>query len=303
MSEPQPITPQSEICQVLTCLPEKFVVDFANGIDVARERQAYLKGRTGFAARLFDGFTGQGARHQAQINASLSDGVEGALKWLKDLSDSLASRSYAIAQINDRVNDLKLDVAQIATFSIETRRQLDNLADRLHDRCDALDEEIARIDFVQRVQRHLDAVFNKWSAGRFNSFSLSGRCYAALEELRWGAFGDYCRQTSGADRQGLLEDLSNRVITHVANDSTVSRRERVATRERWLCVPETRDVLADARESLAYLGDSHEPVRSPFVFAASQMPDDLPLHLPRLSSPERMSEAMIGELFMEVCHA
>ena len=27
----------NRVCQVLTCLPEKFVVDFANGIDVAQE--------------------------------------------------------------------------------------------------------------------------------------------------------------------------------------------------------------------------------------------------------------------------
>ncbi|MFK3769780.1 diguanylate cyclase regulator RdcB family protein [Pseudomonas putida] len=302
MSEQQPITQQSEICQILTCLPEKFVVDFANGIDVARERQAYLKGRTGFAARLFDGFTGQGARHQAEINASLTDGVEGALNWLKDLSESLASSNLAIAGVNDRVNHLKLDVARIATYSIDTRRQLENLADRLTERCDNLDQQVARIDFVQRVQLHLDMVFNKWSAGRFNSFSLSGRCYAALEELRWGAFGDYCRQATGNDRQQLLENLSNRVITHLASDSKVTRKERIATRERWLEKPMGRDVLPEASESLAYLGDDHEPQKSPFVFAVSQVPDELPLHLPRLNSPERMSEAMISELFLEVAH-
>jgi len=302
MSEQQPITQQSEICQILTCLPEKFVVDFANGIDVARERQAYLKGRSGFAARLFDGFTGQGARHQAEINASLTDGVEGALNWLKDLSESLASSTLAIAQVNDRVNSLKLDVAKIATYSIDTRRQLEHMAERLSERCEHLDKQVARIDFVQRVQLHLDSVFNKWSAGRFNSFSLSGRCYAALEELRWGAFGDYCRQTSGDDRQRLLENLSNRVITHLTSDSKITRRERIATRERWLERPVGRDVLPEAGESLAYLGDDHEPHQSPFVFAASQVPEELPLHLPRLNSPERVSEAMIGELFLEVAY-
>ncbi|VVP38997.1 hypothetical protein PS850_04802 [Pseudomonas fluorescens] len=302
MSEQQPINQQSEICQILTCLPEKFVVDFANGIDVARERQTYLKGRTSFAARMFDGFTGQGARHQAEINSSLTDGVEGALNWLKDLSESLASSNLAIARVNDRVNDLKLDVVKVATYSIETRRQLEHLGDRLSERCGALDQEVARIDFVQRVQIHLDTVFNKWSAGRFNSFSLSGRCYAALEDLRWGAFGDYCRQTSVSDRQRLLDDLANRVITHLTKDSKLSRRERVATRERWLLSPSGREVLPDAEDALVYLGDSYEAAKYPFVFAASQVPDELPLHLPRLSSPERMSEAMISELFLEVDH-
>ena len=302
MSEQQPIDSASEICQVLTCLPEKFVVDFANGIDVARERQVFLKGRTGFAARLYDGFTGQGARHQAEINASLTDGVEGALNWLQDLSESLSKTNFSVHQVNERVNGLKLDMSKIGTYSIETRRQLDNLAHRLDDRCAVLDKEVARIDFVQRAQIHLDSVFNKWGAGRYNSFSLSGRCYAALEELHWGTFGDYSRQSSGQDRQRLLEDLANRIITEVTNDAGLNRVERVATRERWLVQPKGRDVVPQAGEALAYMGDWYDAHKSPFLFAASQSPDELPLHMPRLSSTQRMTEAMIQELFLEVSH-
>ena len=71
-----PIAPDSALCQSLTCLPEKFIVDFANGIDVVRDHLRVQRQRTGFFARMYDGFTGQGARRQAQINASLADGVE-----------------------------------------------------------------------------------------------------------------------------------------------------------------------------------------------------------------------------------
>ncbi|HGX9587058.1 TPA: chemotaxis protein, partial [Escherichia coli] len=38
----------NRVCQVLTCLPEKFVVDFANGIDVAQEHISTAGGRTFF---------------------------------------------------------------------------------------------------------------------------------------------------------------------------------------------------------------------------------------------------------------
>jgi hypothetical protein len=302
MSEQQAIDQNSEICQILTSLPEKFVVDFANGIDVARERQAFLKQRSGFAARLYDGFTGQGARHQAEINASLTDGVEGSLNWLQDLSESLSKTNFAVHRINERVNSLKHDMANIGTYSIETRRQLENLAERLDDRCAVLDKEVARIDLVQRAQIQLDSVFNKWGAGRFNSFSLSGRCYAALEELRWGTFGDYSRQATGHDRQQLLEDLANRIITQVTGETNLKRIERVATRDRWLAEPKGRDVVPQAGEALAYLGDWYDARKSPFIFAASQNPDELPLHVPHLSSTERMTEALIEELFMEADH-
>ncbi len=38
----------NRVCQVLTCLPEKFVVDFANGIDVAQEHIRTAGERTFF---------------------------------------------------------------------------------------------------------------------------------------------------------------------------------------------------------------------------------------------------------------
>ena len=302
MSDVQSIDQQSEVCQVLTCLPEKFVVDFANGIDVVRERQRYMDGRSNFFARLYDGFTGQGARHQNAINASLADGVEGALNWLTDLSESLANSNLAIARVNDRVNALKADVTTLATFSLETRKRLDILSQRLDERCDELGREVARIDFVQRAQISLDEVFNKWGAGRYRSLSLSGRGYAALEELRWSDFGDYCRQTSGNDQQKLLENLANRTITQMNRDAGLQKRERIAMREHWLAQPTGRDALPDARDALAYMGDWFPVEKAPFVFAVSQTPDELPAHVPLLSSAERLTEAMISELFLEVHH-
>jgi hypothetical protein len=302
MSDVQPIDQQSEICQVLTCLPEKFVVDFANGIDVARERQRYMDGRSSFFARMYDGFTGQGARHQNAINASLTDGVEGALNWLTDLSESLARSNLAIARVNDRVNALKADVTTIASFSLETRNRLNILSQRLDERCDVLEREVARIDFVQRAQLSVDEVFNKWGAGRYRSLSLSGRGYAALEELRWSDFGDYCRQASGSDRQKVLESLANRTITQMNRDAGLERRERIAMRERWMAHPAGRDVLSDARDALAYMGDGFAAEKAPFVFAISQSAQELPIHVPLLSSAERLTESMISELFLEAEH-
>ncbi len=46
----------NRVCQVLTCLPEKFVVDFANGIDVAQEHIRTAGERT-FFRRLKEGLT------------------------------------------------------------------------------------------------------------------------------------------------------------------------------------------------------------------------------------------------------
>ena len=80
----------NRVCQVLTCLPEKFVVDFANGIDVAQEHIRTAGERT-FFRRLKEGLTGEGAARQNAINASLAQGVEASLRWLTEMTTSLAT--------------------------------------------------------------------------------------------------------------------------------------------------------------------------------------------------------------------
>lgn len=299
MSQASAITPGAEVCQVLSSLPEKFVVDFANGIDVARERQRHMATRTGFMARMYDGFTSQGARHQAEINASLTDGVEGALIWLQDLTESQARSNHAIAQVQARVSAFKLDMARLVDYSIETRRTVELLAEQLDARCDALSRDVARIDQLQQARVQLDGVFSKWGAGRFNGLSLSGRCYAALEELRWGAFGDYCRASTGHERQQQLERLANLAIIQMSRDASLAQGERIATRERWLARPAANLFWVDGEEAVRYLGDWADPLATPFSYSVSQVPEELPLHVPRLGSAQRMTEGMISEVFME----
>lgn len=302
MSEPLPISKDSEICQVLTCIPEKFVVDFANGIDVAHDHLHVQKSRGGFFARCYDGFTGKSARRQTEINASLVDGVEASLNWLTDLSESLARSNLAIARVNDRVSELKLNIAEIANYSADTRQQLQILAERLGERCHAIEQKLARIDFTQRAQLNLEQVFNKWRAGRYNSFSLSGRCYAALEELRWGDFGDFCRSQSGQQSQLFIDDLKNRAIAQLAHDASSKPSARLDTRQ-WLARPSGRDVLPDANEALAYIGDCFDQENYPFIFSTSQASDQLPQEVPRLSSAERITEALVSEVFGGAAYA
>lgn len=302
MNEIQQTVKDSEICQMLTCIPEKIIVDFANGIDVGRDHLRVQKERTGFVAHLYDDLTGKAVRRQNEINTSLLGGVEASLKWLTELTNSLATSNLAIAKVNDRVNSLKLDVAKIAHYSVDTRQQLESLAINLDQRCNSIEQEIARIDFMQRVLFNLDEVFHKWQAGRYASFSLSGRCYAAIEELRWGAFGDYCRTNSGKMRNNLINDLTNRAISQLANDAECKATSRLDTLN-WLEHPKGRDVIPDAQEALAYMGDWFKEEETPFAFTISQTPKLLHLNIPRLCSAERITETLVSEIFEEGAYA
>ena len=44
----QEALPDNEACQILACLPEKFIVDFANGIDITQDHLRVQKNRSFF---------------------------------------------------------------------------------------------------------------------------------------------------------------------------------------------------------------------------------------------------------------
>lgn len=298
------ITPDTPLCQALSCLPEKFVVDFANGIDVAREHVRVQRQRSGFFNRLYDGFTGQGMRRQAEINASLGDGVQASLQWLGELSHSLARSNWAIAQVNERVTALSGHVAQLAHYSADTREQLHALAQQLGERMQAMGQEIARIDMTQQAKLNVDMAFSKWAAGRFGALSPAGRCYATLEELRWGALGDYLRQCPDPrEHERFRELVADKAVQQLAQDTGTRPQQVQDTASVWLATPPARSSQAalatdEMQQALAYLADGTDTQAAPFVHSAVQLRRAAQA-VPMIADARRLAEAMVGEVFPE----
>lgn len=298
------ITRESSICQVLPMLPEKVVVDFANGIDVVRDHVRVQSNRHGMLARFMDGISGTSSRRQAGINASLADGVEGALLMLNDLTSSLARSNLAIERVNDRLSAIVVDVKKIAGFSAETREIVIKLSEELDARYSSLEKDVQRIDFVQRAQLHLDQVFSRWDAGRLSSFSPAARAYIVMEDLWWGDFGAFFRMTESHDKKDkLVETMLNRCISKLSGESGVSPAMRLSIRS-WLDAPDSGGAVLLSNQALAYLGDNADHARQPFVYSLTQMPEysDLPNTLPRITSAEVVVRALKKELFGEVRH-
>lgn len=294
-----PITPDAPICQVLHCLTEKFVVDFANGIDVARDHVRVQRARTGIFARMYDGFTGQSARRQTQINASLTDGAQASLQWLGELTQSLAHSNWAIAQVNDRVTVLTGNVTQLIHYSADTRQQLEMLAHRLDQRMQGMSQEIARIDFIQKAQLNMDATFDKWAAGRFVVLSPAARCYAALEELRWGALGDYCRHHSGQrQHHQFIQMVVDRATKQLALDAAISLQSPAPMTDVWLTAPSAKQGRGDTNmwPVLAYLADGMTTDDAPFVNSVTQQ-RPASLAVPLIADARRVAEAIAQEVF------
>lgn len=294
-----PVEIKNDVFRAMNFLPEKFVVDFANGIDVARDHIRFQRENDKFLMRILNGFSGKSARRQNEINQSLADGVEGALNWLTELTDSVAKTNYALVKVNERVAVIQKNVIDLAHYSAETRQKLEALSVQLHSRIDQLSHEINRIDITQKAKIQLDHVFDKWGAGRLNHFSPITKCYITLEELYWGNFGDLCRsqiENNQTLAQTMLENLANRLIQQLTKEADTTAQQRVGL-STWTNQHITSEQIAtDWIEALNYAGDWAEPDPHPFVFT-TQMPNQLPVFLPRICSAERVAEAMVSEIF------
>lgn len=303
----RPIGPDSPLCDTLTCLPEKFVVDFANGIDVVGDHLREQDRRTGFFSRLLDGFTGRSGDRQAQINAGLAHGVKGSLEQLNDLTESVVKSGLALDEVIRKIAVVKDQLAQVAQHSASVRQQVDMLSDRLDARLDALWDETNRISFIQKVQLNMDAAFYKWVSGRFNALAPAARCYAVLEELRWGALGEYCSSPHADPRQRreFLQMVVDRATHQLAVDAAISPESPAGTLEVWMA-PQPGWAApgeGDIKSAVAYLADGMTVEAAPFATSAALQSIPLPLTVPRVARPRRIATAMVEEvIYSELRH-
>ena len=294
------IARDSGLCDAIPPLVDKFIVDLANSIDVVGDHVCVQRDRSGMFSRMYDGFSGKGARRQAEINAGLRRATEGSLEWLKDLTSelartnrSLARQGLAIARVNESVSQINRQLAGVAT---DVARELRRLSDDLRREVGSLDTRLRHVEAKGDAGAHLDNVVSRWEgARRYDRLSVLGRCYVALEELRWGFFGNYCTIYKEGS-EDLLETAANRMMKCMAEDLSGVRspNERVVT-SAWL-IP---DDWEEGAEALAYLTEDYGERIPPVVAIVSGrvQQDKWSQDVPRISNASWLAKKMVGEVF------
>ncbi|EKO3928002.1 hypothetical protein GA787_001848 [Vibrio metschnikovii] len=289
------LTLNHEVCQVLTSVPEKFVVDLANNINivnniaVAKDHVKIQREPKGFFKRLYQGVTGQDWQRQYEVNSCLIASAEAQINLLTDLCNKVDLGDKSIRKVEDRLNDLTTMVVDSADFAANTRAALEKLQ---HQVFENVERRLQKLELEVLATRQVDRVFNKWKAGRFSHLPIASRAYAALEELSWGDFGGLFHSTSNRQKDKLMEDLSDRLIFQMIQDSHHSKDTRVAYRQ-WLTpVSESHD---DYQLAIAYLSDSYTECTAPFITTLTG-DVELPMAVPRICNAERLADALIDEV-------
>lgn len=291
------VTAALAITTTLPFLPEKFIVDFVNGLEVADEHIRLQRSRTKFFDRLCDDFSGVAHRRQTEVNANLATGLRSTLTWLNDLTESLAKSDLAIAQVNKRIGELYCNIAEVVNFAADSKALFDEFALRVAGRFRELEQQVAQVDLEQKAGRHLEQVFDKWAAGGYGVFSPLGRLYVAMDELYWGDFGTLCRTRHDVTRKRLLEQLVHKAVYRLNKDAGLEQTSQRMPLVHWLEYPREGD--GEARDALAYLGDWADSDGHPMCHVVTQSPAILGYRVPRVFLPERAVTAMQREFFEE----
>lgn len=279
--------------RTLECIAEKFVVDFASGIDVARDPWRSPQSKA-FYQRLKEEFVGQNHLRQWMQTGALQENLEASLAWLTHLTGTLTKSHLAASLVYERISQMEGASARVAYYSAEGREQLSQLSKQLERHLQEAEQQLQGIDLYRQGTVHCEQVFARWCEGHYFAFSPAGRSYVALQELRWGAFGDAMRFCSEAQVAQLLEFVRELVISHLAKEVNASPRTRHYYHA-WLTMPSVPGLM-EHKEALVWLGNSSDSERHPVSYSVTQTWQGITLGMPRICSALRLGSALVDEV-------
>ena len=263
-----------------SAVKSRMLIDMVNCLDVADDHLRVKERRQSFFPRMFDFFSGQGGRRDAAIAQSQQTTLREVVNVTTHLARELSDTNLALDQ----------------------RQALDALAKTVESERLRVDERLQTLDLRVAAHEQLGLVFKRWAAGDFRHLPLASRASAALQELRWGVFGEFLArrpQEAQTLRESAIKDTAIRLQADIREED-MDANDPLGLRA-WLALPgggaqqppQTRAFL----EGLDWLGGSVTLDGPQGVLkVCSQWPllerkEDmaLPLKMPRLATAERMA--------------
>lgn len=299
------MTTKTEFQQAVDLFPplrDKCAVRLVSRLNSAQEQTRVQKESEGFLKELVSFFTGESARRQNQINASLRDVVEQTVEDLSLVMASLANNSRTLGLVHDELRNIQNHTKVIGLEVLNLKDRIAELDSRVTERFKILTEAVERVDFRVRAAHHLDRVIWRWKGGALSGLPLMLRCYSVLEDLWWGDFGFFIQRFPGKDADQLLSDLRLRISSCLAETVVALPNQRLP-RDEWFAGASggPLKIAPPLSQSVALLSDWTKSERTPYVsmICAALPQDSEPLVVPHLFSAERVGRELTREFFVE----
>ncbi|WLI75272.1 diguanylate cyclase regulator RdcB family protein [Kosakonia sp. H02] len=277
--------------RVLECIHPKFIVDLVQGADAARQMPDVPQQQV-FRERLAQEIVAQTQLRPWAMSGMLNENDALRLGLAEKLTSMLDPGHLALTRITERLHAMQ---HRPASATPGAQQQYDELVKHFSQRTAFKEKALTQRGLAVQAGDHSEQVFAHWRAGSYDGWSMAGRCYIALEELRWGAFGDACRLANNDVASMLKDNLRAMAADFLAQGIHAS----VATRHfyhQWLATPSTPGLM-DYKDLLGWLGDWSDAERHPICWSVTQSWQTVALGMPRLCSASRIATAMVDEIF------
>ncbi|WP_172743435.1 diguanylate cyclase regulator RdcB family protein [Citrobacter youngae] len=280
--------------RTLECVYPKFMVDLVQG-DETKRSGGFLQQQQRLRARLT-----QEVLSQTQLRAWVMAGVSSEhlvmrLKLVEKLAGTIDPGHLALVRIAERLVFLQQTEQPRGQSTPGVMQQLISLADGFAQRSAYKEKALTQRGLTVQAGEHSEQIFTRWRAGAYDGWSLPGRCFVALEELRWGAFGDACR-LANADVVSMLKDnlrtMAAQTLAHSVNAAPTTRHYY----HQWLNSLAVGGA-SEHNDLLSWLGDWCDAQRHPVSWSVTQRWQNVALGMPRLCSAKRLVDAMVEEIF------
>lgn len=280
--------------RTLECVYPKFMVDLVQG-DETKRSGGFLQQQKRLRARLT-----QEVLSQTQLRAWVMAGVSSEhlvmrLKLVEKLAGMIDPGHLALMRIAERLLFMHQMENPRGQATQGVMLQISALSDWFTQRSAYKKKALVQRGLTVQAGEHSEQIFTRWRAGAYDGWSLPGRCFIALEELRWGAFGDACR-LGNADVVSMLKDnlrtMATQALAHSVNAAPTTRHYY----HQWLSTPAVGG-SSEHNDMLSWLGDWCDAERHPVSWSVTQRWQNVALGMPRLCSAKRLVDAMVEEIF------
>lgn len=257
---------QDDIYQAFPNIKDKMVIDFVNGLDVAKNINFKSKNSQSFVKRNLDLLSGTSKLRQDEVNDHFISGLEACRSYFLEMSAHVQLHSNAIIQLDSSLQNTRNDVAEIADFVIDFRNEVKTqVNDFTH--------QVAELYSYNRAMAHMENILSRWAADRLINLSPMGQCFSVLDSLRWGDFGSYMQSDVNLyDKHRLFDTLEHNIIK-IQKDILQVDAFTDLPKSKWITLPQDNSLSQTLSEVMRYQGDDscQNPSSYPMVFTATQI--------------------------------
>lgn len=258
-------------------LTEKALVDFVNGLEVIDDHIRVREiTNNKFASRLWGDLNGENALRQQTIDQHVTESLKTVSTWLQCLQHQQIQSDLAIIKIGTKLVETRQGVMILLekhnALHIEVNQLLVSM-DNMEEKYSQLSLRIEQVDDGRLATQHIEAVFDKWEAGRLNHYPVLIRLFLVFDELYWGDFGHYCRQCGLEHReiQRLTEQVKNKSLIQLKNDWLNGQLPAHAFDWQLNIKQELQNLSVEHREVIAYLTDEAINDAMPMLWRLNQL--------------------------------